>query len=144
MHHSTRMTNLITAVTALALAACTSATPIVTTTSAESPSSSRPEHQALLPREEPAPANPRVERDLDIAQHQARERDRKISDGMVRAILNDTNLSPRAKRVEVTTQGRHVTLRGDVPTGQERQEIDAMARFAPDVLDVDDRIRVVP
>ncbi|HEX4512388.1 MAG TPA: BON domain-containing protein [Polyangiaceae bacterium] len=142
------MTNLTTAVTALALAACTSATPVVTTTSAESPSASRREDQvslhASLPREEPAPANPRVERDLDIAEDRARERDRKISDGIVRGIVNDTNLSPSAKRVDVTTQGRHVTLRGEVPTGQERQEIDAMARFAPDVLDVDDRIRVVP
>jgi len=37
-----------------------------------------------------------------------------------------------------------VTLRGEVPSGQERQEIDAKARFTPDVLDVDDRIQIVP
>ena len=155
------MNRVIHTLITLALVGCGSAaTSTTTTTSAEwrrpvatPPTSAAPDAPASTlqkelpprpPRLEPAPMNPRVERDLDIASREARERDQSTSDAIVQGIVADANLSPRAKQVDVTTHGGHVTLRGEVPSEQERQEIDAKARFTPGVLDVDDHIKVVP
>lgn len=97
-----------------------------------------------LPSEEPAPVNPRIDHELEIDARAAAVRDAKITADIHDGIVNDPNLSPAAREVEVTTSARKVTLKGRVKTEQERMDIDLKARSQPGVVDVDDQIELVP
>lgn len=58
------------------------------------------------------------------------------------ALDTDQNLSPAARNVVITTHEGVVTLTGRVPTANERARIDAHARSAPGVSQVENRVRV--
>ena len=105
------------------------------------------ENDATLPFDLPsatlrAGVNPRP--DDDPATRARAQRDRDIAAAVHKAVIDDPNLSPDAKAVDVTVEDRQVILRGRVKTEQERMDIDRRARAAPGVVDVDDRIEVIP
>lgn len=70
--------------------------------------------------------------------------DLRITSRLHSEIRENDSLSSEAKHVRIVSQGRHVILRGEVPTERERDEIDAMARSMPGVVQVDDYIVVTP
>ena len=80
----------------------------------------------------------RAPRDVD------RARDAQISAAIHTAVANDSDLSASAKEIDVTTVDGLVTLRGVVHTPRARDELDRLARSAPGVKHVDNRVRVVP
>jgi BON domain-containing protein len=95
-------------------------------------------------KDEPAPLDPRTQRDLDIAAHAAQVSDLKNSAAVRVALLEDVNLEPAARTVDITTFAGTVTLRGHVRLRSERQEIEIRVRSIPGVRDVDDRIEIAP
>ena len=80
----------------------------------------------------------------DSATRARAQRDSSITAAIHKALVDDPNLSPDAKAVEVIVEDRKVVLHGRVKTEQERMDIDGKARAASGVVDVDDRIEVVP
>jgi len=80
----------------------------------------------------------------DVATRAAAQRDADITATIRKAVAEDPNLSPDAKAVQIIVDDRKVVLRGRVKTEQERMDIDAKARGASGVIEVDDRIELVP
>jgi osmotically-inducible protein OsmY len=66
----------------------------------------------------------------------------KISAGIRRGIMGDKTLSFTAKNVKVITVGTKVTLRGPVKTEQEKAAIEALAKQAAGVSEVDNQLEV--
>ncbi len=65
-----------------------------------------------------------------------------ISASIRKAVVADKSLSFTAKNVKIITVGSKVTLRGPVKTEQEKATIEARARQAPGVTEVDDQLEV--
>jgi osmotically-inducible protein OsmY len=82
--------------------------------------------------------------EMDLAAPQAAQRDHDIATALHKALSDDPNLSPEAKEVEIQVVDRKVTLDGRVKTEQERMDIDGKARAAKDVIEVENRIELVP
>jgi osmotically-inducible protein OsmY len=72
------------------------------------------------------------------------KRDKKITESIRKEIAGDDTLSPTAKAVEVITKDRKVILKGRALNEAERMNIDSKARMTDDVVDVEDRIELVP
>lgn len=60
----------------------------------------------------------------------------------VRQRLMDADLSLAAENVQVMAEGGKVTLRGNVASAEERAEVERLARSAPGVTEVDNRIEI--
>jgi hypothetical protein len=94
--------------------------------------------------DEPAPINPRTQRDVDLAERASHVHDAKISADALDAIVHDAVLPPSAKHIHVSTRARLVTLYGHVRTRSERQEIVLKVLDVPGVRDVNDQIEIAP
>lgn len=68
--------------------------------------------------------------------------DIRITADIRKAVMKESELSFTAKNVKIITQGAHVYLRGPVKNAIEKQRIDAIARGAAGVLNVDDQLEV--
>ncbi len=68
--------------------------------------------------------------------------DRQTTAAIRRGVVADKSLSFGAKNVKIITTGGKVTLRGPVKTDQEKATIEALARQAPGVTEVDNQIEV--
>jgi osmotically-inducible protein OsmY len=66
----------------------------------------------------------------------------KITAAIRRDVTSDKSLSFTAKNVKIITVGTKVTLRGPVRSDAERSAIEAHARQAPGVTDVDDQLEI--
>ena len=66
----------------------------------------------------------------------------KITAAIRRGIVADKTLSFTAKNVKVITVGTKVTLRGPVKSDQEKASIEAVAKQAQGVTDVDNQLEV--
>jgi hyperosmotically inducible periplasmic protein len=76
-------------------------------------------------------------------QQPASEADQELGSSIRQAIVDDDSLSTTAKSVTVASLDGVVTLRGRVESPGEKQAIAAIARRAPGVKRVDDRIGIV-
>jgi hyperosmotically inducible protein len=70
------------------------------------------------------------------------ESDRKITQQIRQAVVNDGSLSFTAKNVKIITVDGKVTLRGPVKTEQERAAIEAAAKRIAGAAVVDNQIEV--
>lgn len=68
--------------------------------------------------------------------------DRTITAAIRRAVVADKALSFTAKNVKIITVGGKVTLRGPVKSDEEKSSIEAKAKAAPGVTDVDNQLEV--
>ncbi len=59
-----------------------------------------------------------------------------------KAIVDDAQLSVSAKNVKILTQAGNVTLRGLVPTEEERARVEELARMSSATRSVDNQIEV--
>jgi hyperosmotically inducible protein len=66
----------------------------------------------------------------------------RITAAIRKAVVGDSSLSFTAKNVKIITTGTRVTLRGDVQSVYERDTIEAEARRAERVTDVDNQLEV--
>lgn len=69
-------------------------------------------------------------------------KDRDITAAIRRAVVSDSSLSFNAKNVKIITVGGKVTLRGPVKSDAERSTIEAKAKAAPGVAEVDNQLEV--
>lgn len=84
-------------------------------------------------------------KDIMRAPHEVHHvRDAQISAAIHTGIVSHPDLAASAKDIDVTTLDGLVTLRGVVHTRRDRDELDRLARSAPGVKHVDNRVRVVP
>jgi osmotically-inducible protein OsmY len=97
-----------------------------------------------LPKEPIAESDNPSRPEMDLHTGDPTQRDRDITSAIRSALIDDPNLSPEAKSVDVAVTDRKVVLRGRVKTEQERMDVDGRARAATGVIDVDDRIELVP
>ena len=68
--------------------------------------------------------------------------DLKITQDIRRALMNDSELSTTAKNIKVITANGQVTLRGPVPTAQEKAKIDQLAKSAAGGAQIEDQLEV--
>ena len=73
---------------------------------------------------------------------QGKGNDRDITAAVRRAIVGDKSLSFTAKNVKIITVNGKVTLRGPVKSDEEKSAIEAKARSAPSVAEVDNQLEV--
>jgi osmotically-inducible protein OsmY len=69
-------------------------------------------------------------------------KDRDITAAIRRSVVGDSSLSFNAKNVKIITVAGKVTLRGPVKTDAERTNIEAKAKAALGVTEVDNQLEV--
>ncbi len=105
-----------------------------------SPLPTLPEETATIPE----PSSPPPGKSTLTVPPTMAQRDKKITESIRKEIAADDTLSPTAKAVQVFTKDRKVILKGQARNESERMNIDSKARMADDVIEVDDRIELVP
>jgi osmotically-inducible protein OsmY len=68
--------------------------------------------------------------------------DRRATEEVQRRIAGDESVSPRGRRVEVSTSEGVVTLRGEVESAEDRLVLASLAESVPGVRSVEDRMEV--
>ena len=134
------MKHMILVGIAAALAACGSTQHVDAPTTTSATVSGRPSQ----PVWSPSPQSGSSQMPFDLPTTLLREdTDAQVSARVLDRVLSDPRLSPRAREVTITTRDHKVTLRGTVPTPEERQIIEREALGTAGVRSVDNRIEVV-
>ncbi len=81
-----------------------------------------------------------AERCTKVGAHAARMDDRRTTEEVERRIARDENVAALADRVTVSTEEGVVTLRGTVPSGEDRLVLASLAESAPGVRRVEDQL----
>ena len=68
--------------------------------------------------------------------------DRELLASVRRAIVKDKSLSVPAHNVKILAEGGVVTLRGPVPSDDEKRKVEALARSVAGVISVDNKVDI--
>ena len=88
-----------------------------------------------------APANPPAGSNIGTAESAA---DRELADRVRKTLRDDEELSDTAMHVSVSVKDGKVTLRGNVPTQDDKKAIVTTIKAMPGVTNVDDQLEVRP
>lgn len=91
----------------------------------------------------PEERSPLVNPSPGFVEQSETEPDRNVTQAIRQSLMKDNSLSLQSKNVVIITQNGIVTLRGTVPTEEEKKKVEEQAKNAPGAKSVNNQLIVV-